>query len=500
MGDNHYDGDVGERQRSSLNDHFSFRGYASDPTQPTQREVHPLLNIKGKIRECRDSAEHPNTKPIAVVMDDTRSRGDDAKVIYGKLPMFIGQLIMKGWVQHPVISFAAVGDATCGDKAPIQVGQFESDNRLDEVLGNIWLEEGGGGTGQESYELLAYYYATHTELDCLKRGEKGILFFLGDEGFYPKISKDQVKRLIGDSLPEDLDSGTVFAKLQEKYDVFFIYPKKTWQERKTDIDEEIRKRVLEAGAMHEGVDVRFSLIWDNRNDLDLHVIAPSGEHIYFSHKHSRCGGELDVDRNVHGETTKPIENTRWPKGRAPKGKYEVFVQNFAYHEPSREATPFRVESEINGKIAHFEGIAPVVSVRGGSSDVENPNNAANVFVGEFEFDPDERPEAVDRYAGYDDTLIRNQWAGVIPDENILVIDDPRAIVDVMLGAIALSSGAGLDQYVVDMGERGQTQLRQGQVRRALEGFSDAKAGAIVKVSGTLPGAPGKNRSGKTKRL
>lgn len=52
---------------------------------------------------------------------------------YDKLPMFIGQIIMKNYVSGPAVSFAAIGDAN-SDQAPLQVGQFEADNRLDEVL------------------------------------------------------------------------------------------------------------------------------------------------------------------------------------------------------------------------------------------------------------------------------------------------------------------------------------------------------------------------------
>ena len=245
---------------------------------------------------------------------------------YDKLPMFIGQIIMKNYVPGPAVSFAAIGDAN-SDGAPLQVGQFEADNRLDDVLSKVWIEEGGGGTGQESYELAAYFYARHSVLDCLKQGRKGYFFFLGDEGFYPQVRREQVRRILGREESADLDAKTIFAELAQKYHVFFIYPQKSMAERRSDIDAEIKKRVEAAGGIYEGVDVRASLIWDNRNDLDLHMITPSGEHIFYGHKQSHCRGELDVDRNVRGETTKPVENIRWRKGTAPAGSYRLYVQN-----------------------------------------------------------------------------------------------------------------------------------------------------------------------------
>ena len=121
------------------------------------------------------------------------------------------------------------------------------------------------------------------------------------------------------------------------------------------IDSEIQRRVVEAGGKYEGVDIRASLIWNNRDDLDLHVITPAKEHIYYGSKRSSCQGWLDVDMNVSGETDKPVENIRWEKGKAKKGRYKISVQNFTNrtHKP----TPFRVEVEINGDLYHFDGIA-----------------------------------------------------------------------------------------------------------------------------------------------
>jgi hypothetical protein len=494
MGGPHYGSDVSPERNSSTEQHFNYQGHYG--ANPTRREAHEDLSIKGtkggKKRECCDSDGHPNVTAIVVAMDVTRSRGDDAKIIFQKLPMLMGQIYMKNYVPDPTISFAAIGDATC-DEAPVQVGQFESDNRLDAVLGKIWLEEGGGGTGQESYELTAYYYARHSKLDCNQRGQKGYFFFVGDEGFYPQVSKDQVKAFIGDKLDEDIQTAKIFAELQEKYHTFFIYPRKSWQQRKTDIDAEIKKRVESAGGQYQNVDIRISLLWNNRNDLDLHVITPRGEHIFYGNKQSAtCKGWLDVDANVHGETPKPVENTRWKIGEAPKGKYKVYVQNFRFHESSQEATPFKLEVAINGKIQHFSNET--------KANAYGPNSDVHVIT--FDYDPDQAHiekslEAV--YSNYDDTKIKNQWASVIPRENILIIDDPKAIVDVLMGALAITAGNDLNQYLIDMGERGQTEKRIGETLGSLSELAASRNIAKVDI-GSLPKDAGKKRQTKTKRL
>jgi Ca-activated chloride channel family protein len=113
-------------------------------------------------------------------------------------------------------------------------------------------------------------------------------------------------------------------------------------------------------------DIRVSLIWNNRNDLDLHVINPLGEEISFSNRKDSAGGMLDVDMNVSGETAKPVENIFWDQD-APKGKYRVYVQNFGYHELRYEPTNFQVEIKNGNERQHFEGR---ISGVGSNSDTE----------------------------------------------------------------------------------------------------------------------------------
>lgn len=122
------------------------------------------------------------------------------------------------------------------------------------------------------------------------------------------------------------------------------------------IDSEIRQRVVNAGGTYEGVDIRASLMWNNYDDLDLHVITPNRSHIYYANTRANDGW-LDVDMNAgYGDTREPVENIRWLKGQAPKGQYVVSVYNFCNRENTN--TPFVVEVEVNGDVFHFEGVCP----------------------------------------------------------------------------------------------------------------------------------------------
>ena len=133
------------------------------------RKAHAALDPQGvAVRESRDSDEHPQSTPIAVLFDVTGSMGSVPRVLQTKLPQLLGLLTRKGYATDPHIMFGAVGDATC-DRVPLQVGQFESDNRMDDDLARIVLEGGGGGQQHESYELAMYFMARHTDLDCMRQ-------------------------------------------------------------------------------------------------------------------------------------------------------------------------------------------------------------------------------------------------------------------------------------------------------------------------------------------
>ncbi len=196
---------------------------------PGGATAHPTLDPRGvAFREARDSAEHPYTVPIAVMFDVTGSMAEVPIVMQGALPTLMGLLVDKGYVQHPTIFVGAVGDATSGDRVPLQVGQFEADNRIDDHIRNIFLERRGGGGDHESYELGMYFMARHTVTDAWEeRGKKGYLFLIGDEKGYGRVSAVEVRALIGDQLDEDISLEAIVAELKERWEVFFIVPQHT---------------------------------------------------------------------------------------------------------------------------------------------------------------------------------------------------------------------------------------------------------------------------------
>lgn len=67
--------------------------------------------------------------------------------------------------------------------------------------------------------------------------------------------------------------------------------------------------------------------------------------------------------------------------------------------------------------------------------------------------------------------VREEWESILGKERVLMLQTPKAVVDCILGAIALTSGARtLEEYTEDLKERGQDESRQREVRQALAGL------------------------------
>lgn len=78
--------------------------------------------------------------------------------------------------------------------------------------------------------------------------------------------------------------------------------------------------------------LRFNLQFTNETnvDLDLHVVTPSGNEIYYADPTDEAtGGELDIDCLCGDCPNGPNENIFWPlSGDAESGTYQIRVNYF----------------------------------------------------------------------------------------------------------------------------------------------------------------------------
>jgi len=189
-------------------------------------KIHESMKPSGALlRESRDSKEHPNTVPIIIALDETGSMGKIPHLlIKDGLPKMVSNMIQKG-IADPTILFLGIGDHEV-DKAPLQVGQFESgDEELDLWLERTWLERGGGANAGESYHLAWYFAGKHTITDSFeKRGQKGYLFTIGDEPCLTSLPKNVVEELMGEGIQaQTFSSKELLEAAQEKYEVFHLH-------------------------------------------------------------------------------------------------------------------------------------------------------------------------------------------------------------------------------------------------------------------------------------
>jgi hypothetical protein len=211
-------------------DSAAFRSYASSTRGKSVDEIFSssrlddLLNPYGvKIRESRDSADNPESTAIILSLDVTGSMGMIAENLARKgLETVCTEFLARKPVPYPHFMFHAIGDVYC-DSAPLQVSQFEADDRMIQQLVKIYIEHGGGGNESESYDFSWYFAGAHTSIDCWeKRRKKGYLFTIGDESTPYGLKKDEVKRFLGEDIQSDLTAKQCLALAEKMYNVFHI--------------------------------------------------------------------------------------------------------------------------------------------------------------------------------------------------------------------------------------------------------------------------------------
>lgn len=222
MGYGYWDTQCAVNYTSSTLGFNSFNDVSSANVQSVYkaRRLDPVLDPKNVIRECCDSEDHPHSLPVILGLDVTGSMGRACAMCAGKLDEIMTTLYKTN--KDVEFCMMGIGDFACDD-APLQVTQFESDIRILDQTTKIYFESGGGGNGWESYTAAWYFALNNCNLDCWKRGEKGIIITMGDEPMNPYLPAQRVKDVIGgEVVREDLETSRLYKRVTEKYDVYHI--------------------------------------------------------------------------------------------------------------------------------------------------------------------------------------------------------------------------------------------------------------------------------------
>lgn len=203
----------------AVKDDLTLDGRYSAQDLFKMRKLAAELNPRGVMRECRDTAEHPETIPVILALDVTGSMGSAAAEVAKKLNTIMTKLYES--VKDVEFMIMAIGDLAY-DSAPIQASQFESDIRIAEQLDKVYFEGGGGGNSYESYTAVWYFGSRHTDLDCWKRGKKGIIITMGDEPLNPYLPQTELNYAMGDTVQAGIETAELWKEVKEKFDVFHL--------------------------------------------------------------------------------------------------------------------------------------------------------------------------------------------------------------------------------------------------------------------------------------
>lgn len=242
--DDHYTERANMRAAKGIN---TFAYHEDIRTGKTAAKTHATLDpakLKAGKRECRDSTEHPKSKPVYIGLDVTGSMSSVPKMAQIKLKELLAFLLKKGYLEDPAICISAIGDAAT-DRAPFQVGQFESGIEIENDLTNLYLEGNGGGNRQESYDLALYFLARKVTTDAWeKRKEKGYAFIICDEQLPQRCKASHINTVFDDNAQADIPIEDLLKEVEERWELYCIVPNMT-SHYKTDYQDSWKEAIGE---------------------------------------------------------------------------------------------------------------------------------------------------------------------------------------------------------------------------------------------------------------
>jgi len=201
----------------------------------------------------------------------------------------------------------------------LAAGAAQAQVSLDAPRGG-W-KHSGGEPGQHMQDV--NYPASRVNAGASRRGENGQELGASIRGRITRATAEKSRQphllvVNGVPLPLSIDPNGSFARP-------YAFPPgaNSVEVRSADRKQVRRVNFYDANPARQRIGLRVVLSWDtDMTDLDLHVISPEGQHVFFGDRLARNGGALDVD--VTGGYGPEIYAIPSP----PKGNWQVYVNYF----------------------------------------------------------------------------------------------------------------------------------------------------------------------------
>ena len=170
-------------------------------------------------RKIIDPQKHISTEsknPLIIAVDVTGSMATWPFEIFDRLPLLYNTLSQ--YREDLEVCFAAIGDAAVDDW-PLQVTSFAGGFDLEQLLGSLY-GEGGGGDAPESYGLFAHWVNTHVEIPSAE--EQPFLIVFGDVTMHKHVPHSQIAHYLGDESGQDVDALAAWRQVTKTWNTWFL--------------------------------------------------------------------------------------------------------------------------------------------------------------------------------------------------------------------------------------------------------------------------------------
>lgn len=226
-------GKKGEAKRAAAAERAKKQGPRSyeKKSAPNEKIINPTKHITTSSKN-----------PLIIAIDVTGSMASWPFEIFDRLPLLYNTLSQ--YRDDLEICFAAIGD-TKVDRWPLQVTSFANGFDLEQQLGSLY-GEGGGGDAAESYGIFAHWVNTHITIPNAE--EKPFLIVFGDIYMHETTSASEINHFLGDRLTHDVNSLQAWKQVSQKWNTWFL--RRPTGERGDKVDQQWGDAIGEQKIFH----------------------------------------------------------------------------------------------------------------------------------------------------------------------------------------------------------------------------------------------------------